>query len=294
MFRVVRCANCGLHFTNPRPTVKEIGRYYAETYTFHDAPSLLRRMVGLIASQFVKSPLGVLADLVPSIAEKLVPYVKPEIADPVRKYYAGGGKGDFLDIGCGGGASAHFWGKNGALLAYRSLTSVAGVEVSERARVALETANIEAWADLNSVPQDRRFGVIRMNWSLEHVHSPAAYFDFLRARLLSGGQAIIAVPNYGGLIYRIAPDCVELPIHLYHFRPADIASYAVRSGLRVVRMQTFSYPHMFVAAAKVGMLPEAFGSTTGVHSAKSFQAALHQFDCSSMGNDLMAILELDD
>jgi hypothetical protein len=51
---------------------------------------------------------------------------------------------------------------------------------------------------------------------------------------------------------------------------------------------------MFVAAAKVGLLPEAFAKTTGLRSAKAFQTTLHQFDKSNMGNDLIAILEADD
>ncbi len=294
VFYVVSCSHCGLTFTNPRPSRKEIGRYYAELYAFHDAPTLLRRLGGALASKLVNSPLSILVDLVPPIAHRLIPYLKPKISDPVRAYYAKGGQGDFLDIGCGGGASAHFWGKNGALLAYRSLASVAGVEVAERARASLHVAGIEAWPNLESVPANRKFGMIRMNWSLEHVHAPSEYFSFIRDRLLPGGLAMIAVPNYDGLIYRVAPDCLELPIHLFHFKPSDIYNYAVRYGLRVVNMQTFSYPHMFVAAAKVGLLPEAFAKTTGLRSAKAFQTTLHQFDKSNMGNDLIAILEADD
>ncbi len=293
-FKVVSCLRCGLHFTNPRPSRGEIARYYSEAYAFHDAPSFLRRLAGLLASKLVSSPLSILADLVPTVAQRLIPYVKPKMSDPVRAYYADGGQGDFLDIGCGGGASAHFWEKNGALLAYRSLASVAGVEVAERARASLQGAGIEAWASLESVPVNRKFGMIRMNWSLEHMHSPSEYFSFIRDRLIPGGRAMIAVPNYGGLIYRVAPDCVELPIHLFHFKSSDIANYAVQYGLRVVSSQTFSYPHMFVAAAKAGLLPQAFADTKGLRSAKAFQATLRQFDSAGMGNDLVAILELND
>ncbi|APW44170.1 hypothetical protein RS694_17645 [Rhodoferax saidenbachensis] len=235
-----------------------------------------------------------LADLVPAVGNRLAPYVKPEIADPVRDYYASGGQGAFLDIGCGAGISAHFWGGQSSLRTCRRFIPVAGVEVAEQARTSLMKAGIEVWPDLSSVPEERRFGMIRMNWSLEHVHSPAAYFAFVKDRLLPRGRVMVAVPNYGGLIYKVAPDCIEVPIHLYHFRPVDIENYAKRFGLRLVSMQTFSYPHMFIAAAKVGLLPEAFGKATSLRSAKAFQAALHQFDHSGMGNDLIAILELND
>src|ERR1700739_956136 len=32
-FQVVRCAKCGLHFTNPRPKVENLGKYYGDDYS---------------------------------------------------------------------------------------------------------------------------------------------------------------------------------------------------------------------------------------------------------------------
>ncbi len=292
IFTIVRCLKCGLHYTNPRPPANEIGRYYADTYEFHAAPSKKRRIARLAAAKIANGPLAAMADVVPAVGRKLVPYVLPRIPDPVRLYYAGGGKGAFLDIGCGAGTSAHFWGEKGALLAYRRLTEVAGVEVAERARSTLAAAGIEAWSDLDQVAAQKRFGMIRMNWSLEHVYSPARYFSFLRERLIPSGRAMIAVPNYDGLIYRLAPDCVELPIHLYHFRPQDIENYAARFGLRVTSLETFSYPQMFATATEVGLLPKTFVARPGVRAARAFQSALAPFDRARWGNDMIAVLTL--
>ena len=196
-----------------------------------------------------------------------------------------------LDIGCGAGASAHFWGEAGALLAYREFTEVGGIEVASRAREWLAREGVEAWDDLDSVPAQRRFGMIRLNWSLEHVHTPSRYFRFLQEHLETSGRAMIAVPNYDGLIYRLAPDCVELPIHLYHFRPQDIRNYAAKYGLRVLELTTFSYPQMFTAAAQAGLLPASFLKPQTLTEARAFQSILTRFDEAGWGNDMIAILE---
>ena len=293
-FTIVRCSSCGLHRTNPRPPAENMGAYYSADYAFHHAPPRLREALRRAAVAAVNGPLGFIADVVPTLGRRLGALVQPKIADFVRLYYAAGGSGDLLDIGCGAGASAHFWGARGSLLAYRHFTNVAGIEFAGEARKTLESLGIVAWADLHEVPPERRFGFIRMNWSLEHMHAPSRYFDFIQARLLDDGRAMIAVPNYDGLIYRLARDCVELPIHLYHFRPIDIENYATRFGLRVVSVRTFSYPRMFTVAAQLEMLPPAFGRPSSVRSAREFQSALSRFDDANLGNDMIAILARDE
>lgn len=189
---------------------------------------------------------------------------------------------------------AHFWGRAGSLQAYRKFAEVAGIEISDSARAHLKNVGIEAWSDIDEVPGDRQFGVIRMNWSLEHVHEPSRYFCFLRDHLQRNGRALIAVPNLDGLIYRIAADCVELPIHLFHFRPADIANYAGRWGLDIATMTTFSYPQMFVASRQAGLLPNALNFEPGLSAARAFQRVLNQFDAPLWGNDLLVTLHCRD
>ena len=178
-----------------------------------------------------------------------------------------------------------------AVLALRERAEVAGVEVSDAARASLSESGVRCWATLAAVPDSEIFGLIRMNWSLEHVHAPNAYFAFMASHLKPGGRAIIAVPNYDGLIYRLAPDCVELPVHLYHFRPKDILAYGERHGLRGISVTTFSYPEMFRAAAAAGLWPAAFSSCSGIVAAKEMLRTLAPFDQAGWGNDMVVILE---
>ena len=125
-----------------------------------------------------------------------------------------------------------------------------------------------------------------MNWSLEHVHSPREYFSFIARHLSEDGQVIITVPNYSGLIYRLAPECVELPVHLYHFRSEVI----VEPGLSVVKGTTFSYPEMFRAAAEVGLLPQVFPVRLGIGEAIAIRDFLKPLDELGWGNDMLVVL----
>lgn len=288
-FSIAKCRNCGLQFLNPRPTKEEMGQYYAMEYSFHAASSKVKRVATTLLSWAANSPVSVFFNLIPGLNRKLSMYVAPNIEDPVRKYFRGG---RVLDIGCGSGVSAHFWGKEGALLAYKKFAEVYGVEIADKARDALAVHGIRAFKSLADVPDDLHFEIIRMNWSLEHVHAPSEYFNFITSRLTKGGKAVIAIPNYDGLLYMLAKDCVEVPIHLYHFRWQDIANYAEKFGLKIVESQTFSYPQMFFFAA--GILPrlsKSFASPMNVLEAKCFQKLLSRLDSLGMGNDMIVVLE---
>ncbi|NBR29065.1 MAG: class I SAM-dependent methyltransferase [Betaproteobacteria bacterium] len=292
VFAIVRCTGCGLQFVNPRPTADEIGRYYAEEYSFHAAPSRLRRFLADALEAVANSPLYRLCGLMPYVGRRLGAHVKPCIADPVRRHLPPGTGRRILDIGCGAGMHAHFWGHRGSLLEYRRLAEVSGVEIGNAARRVLKSRGIAAFRSIDDIPPSARFDIIRMNWSLEHVHSPAHYFRFIAEHLAAQGKAVIAVPNYDGLLYRAAPDCVEVPIHLYHFRPRDILNYAQKSGLAVIESTTFSYPEMYAVAAGVcPSLQGAFAGRLGVIEARQMQKTLSCFDALGLGNDFLCVLE---
>jgi len=201
------------------------------------------------------------------------------------------GGGTILDIGCGSGQHAHHWGTKGALVSYSKFTQVYGVDISETARSELSKCNIESWSDIDEVPLNLMFGVIRLNWSLEHVYSPSKYFEFIQKRLSKDGIAVIGVPNYDGLIYKINKSCVELPIHLYHFRPQDIQNYAEKYNLSIVKIETFSYPQMFIEASRLGMFASGLSEQLLLGEARSIQNILNKFDSEKIGNDMVIILK---
>jgi SAM-dependent methyltransferase len=168
---------------------------------------------------------------------------------------------------------------------------VYGIDTSTDARLILEKNGITSWPNLESLPKDKIFSVIRMNWSLEHVHSPNQYFEFIHDHLDLNGIAIITVPNYAGLIYHLEPNCLELPIHLYHFTPKDIIAYAKKNYLYVELLKTFSYPEMYRVAIEAklinstNMLPDDF------HSNKAILNFHKLFDDKLLGNDMLVVLK---
>lgn len=288
-FCIVRCRQCGLHFLNPRPEVSEIGKYYSDEYSFHAEQTGLKLTVISFLTWLANSPFCVLANLVPMLGRRLIPYIRPEIEDPVRKYFM---EGRILDIGCGSGESAHFWGASGALQAYDRFAEVYGQEVDDDARRILERHGIPAYKRLSDISSDMKFDIIRMNWSLEHVHSPSEYFRFIERGLSEGGKAVIGVPNYGGLLYAFDPSCVEVPVHLFHFRKQDILNYAKKYNLEVVDFMTFSYPQMFVYASGLyKKLAQGFNESMGLSEAVCFQRLLTRFDRAGFGNDMIFVLE---
>jgi len=290
-FNIVKCKNCGLHFTNPRPNLKNIGKYYPKSYSYHSSTSLFKAFLYRAASYVSNNNfLAWFFSFVPGISDKLIEFIKPQIPDPVRLYYRNGGKGVMLDIGCGAGFTANFWGSSGSIISYQSIAKTAGIEINLNARQALIRRGIKVYDDISRVPFSNKFGVIRMNWSLEHVHSPSRYFQFIKNHLKKDGQVIITVPNYKGLLYKLAPNAVELPIHLYHFRSVDIENYASRFGFKIVAFKSFSYPSMFIFASKIGMFPSDFFKKFRMRDARNFQSLLNRFDLNGFGNDMLIIL----
>lgn len=285
-FTVVECKSCGLTFTNPRPNESEIGKYYSAQYDFHSSKSNMKLLLlGIIEKITNSKLLNKLFYYIPFLNKKLVTYVKPNIKDPVLKYLDN--TKALLDIGCGSGLSAHFWGEKGSLQNYKNYTDVYGVEISDLARKELEYKGITAFKSIDNVPEHLKFDIIRMNWSLEHVHSPRKFFEFIKAHLNKDGVAIILVPNMEGLMYKIAVDSIELPIHLYHFKYADMLNYADKNTLKVENFQTFSYPQMYRFLCKQHSgLDDIFGDIS-LSEAVSFQKTLSRFDKLGLGNDML-------
>jgi SAM-dependent methyltransferase len=288
MFSVVQCLACGLHFLNPRPTLHEIGKYYPPKYSFHLDKSLFKNKVYSFFYTLANSPLHILFNFFPPFNRKLVPYVQPRIMDPVREFFQGG---KILDIGCGSGMTAHFWGPSGSLQAYSKFADVYAVEMADAARSVLTLKGIPSFKYLTDIPTDIEFDIIRMNWSLEHVHSPSEYFNFIKTRLKQEGLVIITVPNYGGLIYLLAPDCVEIPLHLFHFKKQDIYNYAAKYNFNIIKFQTFSYPGMYVFSAGISpKMAKAFTFPMGISEANYSQKLFSRLDTFEMGNDMLFVL----
>ena len=248
VFKVVRCNNCNLVFTNPRPKASEIKKYYPKKYYAHKKRflnnKLLIRLKLILQSRFSLS----LISLLPVVSKLFRLSVLPDLINPflIKKDML------ILDIGCGIGDNTHIWGPLNSIEQYKKITrNIYAVEPDLAALNTLENNNFKAYSSIKNLPSDILFDVIRMNWSLEHTHSPNEYFNFISQRLSKSGCAIICVPNFNGDIYSTDPSMLELPVHLYHFTLETLTKYCKKQNLRIDSHYTFSYASMYYFASKV-------------------------------------------
>ncbi|HEY1380481.1 MAG TPA: class I SAM-dependent methyltransferase [Gemmataceae bacterium] len=201
-FAVVRCDECGLHVTSPRPDPATIRQFYPPSYRptqrprERDRSAKFRRLAAAIG--------------------RTAP-------------------GRLLDFGCGGGAllawaAGQGWSVTGI---DASADAVAAVRGGLGVRAFAGTLPHPALAA-------ESFDVVTMWHSLEHVHEPLTTLREVRRLLVPGGRLVVAVPNIAGAAFGwFGPAWfgLDLPRHLTHFTPPTLRRMLERAGFRVVAVR---------------------------------------------------------
>lgn len=204
VFPLVRCSRCGFVYLSPRPSQDAIGPYYEdERYHPHQAQA-----EGVV-------------DRVYRLSRDWNLRYKRWLVESHHK------KGSVLDFGCGTGEFI-------AEMAAKGWRAT-GVEPAAQAREAAAGLRLEVHADLQACAGP--FDVITLWHVLEHVHEAPEQFRLLRELLSPGGIVVMALPNIASVDARAyGPHWVALdvPRHLYHFRPCDVRRFAAASGLRPI------------------------------------------------------------
>ena len=213
-FMVVQCRDCGLCFTNPRPTPETISQFYQTGYEPHQPPDDCSGNT----RWWHRLPL-------------VARWQHGRKCIPLH------GEGRLLDFGCGGGSFL--------LRMRRQGWNVVGLDVSDDV-VRLLRDQLGLTALQGSLPHpelpDESFDVITMWQALEHVHQPLEVLRAAQRLLAPGGRLILSVPNIDCLPFRWfgqAWNGLDLPRHLTHFAPWTMRLMLHRAGFRrvAVRMQ---------------------------------------------------------
>lgn len=234
---VVRCSRCGLAYTNPRPRLENLGRYYPEQYHAHQAGrgdidrgnrlSSFGRM--LVLRRAYARP-----DLKPAWwgwgpAAAVLSLFHPAHERGFAIGYFGGGR--LLDFGCGSGTF---------LRRMKALGwDVTGIDFSQHAVDAVRAAGITAYAGTLPHPalKPASFDLITLRHSLEHVPDPRPILKAAFDLLVPGGMIEIQVPNYASWEiehFKDAAHTLDLPRHLLHWEIPTLSDILARHGFEKI------------------------------------------------------------
>jgi len=242
VWTALRCRDCGVCYTSPRPASASIGDHYPDKYAPYRPDKKSGRSSDFFAlgrlkpndHAFMVHELGYQAQRgersisrwrarFPSLAMVSSP---PPPADL--------GKGRLLEIGCSHG----LYLERVRMLGWR----VQGVELS---RSASEFARGERGLDVHTGPfqadlfPEASFECVVMWQVLEHVAEPLEVLGEVFRLTRPGGVLMIGVPNSGCLLARLAGDYfypLDLPRHLTHFTVSSIRRFVESAGFRVRRL----------------------------------------------------------
>jgi SAM-dependent methyltransferase len=225
LFRVVRCNDCDLTFTNPRPTLRSMGRFYPEDYAPYQ-----HREIGDAAERWQRAPR------------------RASFAAVLPRPPAG----RLLDFGCGAGEVLQEMQARG--------WHVTGLDFSLQVVRDIQT-RLHVPAVLGTLPHPDlapgSFEAITMSQSLEHVHDPLRVLQEAHRLLTPGGRVVVAVPNIDSLAFRwFGADWwgLDVPRHLTHFAPATLARMLERAGFRVETVQLVRHNGWLRRSAQLALL----------------------------------------
>lgn len=158
----------------------------------------------------------------PGYHDRLLPEAEPHGRAPHG--------GRFLDVGCGVG--------NALATARSEGWSCVGVEISEEAAAVARSRGFEVLVgDAEEVDLgDEEFDLVRCAHTLEHLTDPAHVLAKLARAIKPDGEIVVVVPNrrsLTSLLFRRYWYHLDVPRHLFHYRPRDVSALAGKSGLRI-------------------------------------------------------------
>jgi SAM-dependent methyltransferase len=243
----VGCETCGLAYTLPRPEPEELATYYpADTYVPYQPPppaATLRERLGarIDAARFSAGiRFGAFRALTRS---------RP---------------GRLLDVGCGRGDLAEWFGARG--------WQVAGVEPAEQA--ARQAAGRGIDVHIGTLDDARfapgSFDAVTFNHALEHVPDPLVTLRQTAELLRPGGLVAISVPNFGAWQRRTFGASwfpLDLPRHLQHFDRNTLPRMAREAGLEACDVRTSSLVAGFLASVQYKLRGKLFLKDITMHRA---------------------------
>lgn len=208
-FKVVKCRNCGLVFTNPQPEAKLIEDHYQEDYYREWIKKQMKKRI--------------------SMWKKRLEELKEHRVS-----------GRLLDVGCGLGTFLK--------LAEEEKFEIQGTELSEYvSRYAKESLGIDVFrGNLEEARFPREsFDIVTVWHTLEHLPDPKSTLKEINRLLVKGGLLVVAAPNFDNritqVLYLLAKrkklklfSSQAKEWHLYHFSEGTLSSMLKATGFEII------------------------------------------------------------
>ncbi|MBW2707726.1 MAG: class I SAM-dependent methyltransferase [Deltaproteobacteria bacterium] len=213
-YHVVRCMDCGLMRTTPRPTPETMGYYYPDHYGPYRGTRVNPDKKGNGRLSFLRKWVK---GIFPFNTTRL-PKLQPSRV---------------LEIGCASGAFLNKMSQKG--------WQVEGLEFSKTASHAARSLGFSVYTgSLETAPDPQCLFDVVVGWMvLEHLHDPVLALQKLHRWVEPNGWLVLSVPNAGSMEFKIFRDCwyaLHLPNHLYHYSPDSLRKICAAGGWEIVRI----------------------------------------------------------
>jgi SAM-dependent methyltransferase len=216
IFDIVRCKNCGLVYTNPRPNKEELNNFYPNEY------------------------------YCPPEEPKEPNITSPPHINAIKRLVSLRAKGKILDIGCAIGGFLYVMRKKG-WQAY-------GVEISTRnSKYAREKFGLNVFTGelLEADYPKGYFDVVTLWHVLEHFPNPTQSLHEIHRILKDDGELIICVPNIRSVEAKLFGKRWyhwDIPRHLYHFDYSTLKGLLEKTHFKIVKIDHCPIPTDFRAS----------------------------------------------
>ncbi len=207
----VICQECGLVYSNPRPSPEENAEFYKRSYW------------GMYKGQSEPGE---------SFFNRRIPKIKPMLEE-LRAFLKPGV--NVLEIGSGAGAL--LWSIKQTC---NGVGQFVGVEPHEvHAKFCREKKELNVYPGLleEVAPKFKKksFDLVVMNHVLEHTISPTSVFETVKGLLRPGGTFVVEVPNIAAPGSRLSH--FFHVAHHYNFSPRTLQRLAMKGGFAVNRVE---------------------------------------------------------
>lgn len=218
-FALVKCSECELVFTNPRPGTENLPTYYkSDQYISHTNQS--NSLINLIYKVVRNYTLRKKESLVRDLNKKT---------------------GSILDYGCGTGDFLKTVSNKG--------WQAFGYEPDADARKIARQKNSHGIVDsIKDVPA--KVDIITAWHVIEHVSELKTTIQELRKKLKDGGHFIIAVPNHRSFdadYYKEYWAAYDVPRHLYHFDQTSMKALIKKHKFQLVKILPMKFDSYYVS-----------------------------------------------